>query len=548
MFLEGSKSYTQNLTKAFDGYKSYEDVTLHCQGNVQVKTNKFALIFSSKLFKKIFETNCDSNTNLHQEYDILCPDFNPDSVAKVLELINSGTTGLSPDDVELRKGMISVVRSFQIEFKLSVTCDQIPLTSQKLTDSSDQRQNMEDLPNKIEVASQDMTVKCEMVVEAADEIEMSKSCDIEMTSQKMFEVIDTQERFTKTPKSSTDSEINTKPPMPYSCEYCNKRFRLLIGLQKHLKTHLNKSKEQHESAFLVEHKEPQMENDQQEIIYLEEDGAIKEIEDISLHCPLSDKCFTNLEAYDVHVKSHSEDSNSFNRDRKGTTFLEGEALEDEMDKMEMVWSETSQYGTEVSQSMLGKLKLWNNLEMEETLDQIEANKDRKKVDKNRKKTDKNRKKEDQDREMIRRRKKSILNMDQGEEDKEGLSEIKILNSTSGNTRFICPICKCRTTKLCHLKVHIGNHHYEEKVRKLVNKETFGCNLCPKTFKNMPHAKSHLLNYHQILNQILPSEMLKKLEDMSGARNRHSLILEIKKQKKVYCVQQIRMLRPRQLPN
>ena len=271
-FLEGPKSYTQNLTKAFDGYRSYDDVTLHCQGQVQVKTNKFALIFSSKLFKKIFQTNCDSNNNLHQEYDILCPDFNPDSVAKVLELINSGTTDLSPDDVELSKGMISIVQSFQIEFKLSVTRD--PLRSQKLTDSSDQCENMEDLANKIEVSLQDMTGKCDeiqMMVETTDKIGMAKSCDIEMTPQKMFEVFDAQERFTETPKSSTDSEINTKLPMPYSCNYCAKRFRLLIGLQKHLETHLNKSKEQYESAFLVEQhqKDPQMENDQQEIIYLE---------------------------------------------------------------------------------------------------------------------------------------------------------------------------------------------------------------------------------------------------------------------------------------
>ena len=52
--LEGSKFYTQNLTNAFEGYKSDEDVTLHCQGNSLVKTNKIAFFFSSKLFQKIF--------------------------------------------------------------------------------------------------------------------------------------------------------------------------------------------------------------------------------------------------------------------------------------------------------------------------------------------------------------------------------------------------------------------------------------------------------------------------------------------------------------
>ena len=203
--------------------------------------------------------------------------------------------------------------------------------------------------------------------------------------------------------------------------------------------------------------------------------------------------------------------------------MEGEAIEDEMDKMEKAWSETSvhdlTFGTEVSQFMLGKPKLWNKIEMEDTFDQIEANKDRKKVDKNMKQADKDRKKEEK--EMIRRRIKSILNMGKGEEDKERLSEITSTRGNRLNTRFICPICKCKKTKLCHLKTHIGSCHYKEKVRKLVNKETLGCNLCPKTFKLMTHVESHLLNKHQILNQILPSEILKKLEDMSGnSRNRH----------------------------
>jgi hypothetical protein len=61
------------LTKAFDGFKSGDEVTLHFQGKRQMKTNKIALFFSSKLFQKIFETNCDCTTNPLQEYNILCP-------------------------------------------------------------------------------------------------------------------------------------------------------------------------------------------------------------------------------------------------------------------------------------------------------------------------------------------------------------------------------------------------------------------------------------------------------------------------------------------
>ena len=261
---QDSKSYTQNLNKAFDGYKSYDDVTLHCQGQVQMKTNKFALIFSSKLFKKIFETSCDCN-NLLQEYDILCPDFNPDSVAKVLELVNSGTTDLSIYDVELRTGMISIIQSLQIDINLPVTHDNIPKTSPKLTDLNDKRKNMDPVTDKFEVFAQYKAEKCDkipMIVETTDKIEMAKSCDIEMTSHKTLEMIDAQEKFTEMPKSSTDSEMNeiiTKLQMPYSCEYCDKRFHVSIGLQKHLKKHLSKSKKQDESAVLVEQQQHQKE-------------------------------------------------------------------------------------------------------------------------------------------------------------------------------------------------------------------------------------------------------------------------------------------------
>ena len=76
--------FPQNLTNAFEGYKSDEDVTLHCQGKSLVKTNKIALFFSSKLFQKIFETNCDCNTNLLQEYDIICPGTSKSKFALIL--------------------------------------------------------------------------------------------------------------------------------------------------------------------------------------------------------------------------------------------------------------------------------------------------------------------------------------------------------------------------------------------------------------------------------------------------------------------------------
>ena len=57
-------------------------------------------------------------------------------------------------------------------------------------------------------------------------------------------------------------------------------------------------------------------------------------------------------------------------------------------------------------------------------------------------------------------------------------------------------------------------HYKEELKKMANKDTLGCNLCQSTFKKYHHVESHLIRKHQVLNQFLPSELLKKLDYMN----------------------------------
>ena len=728
--LDGSQMYAQNLTKAFDGYKTDEDVTLQCQGNVQVKTNKIALLFSSKLFQKIFETNCDSNINLLQGYDIICPDFNPEAMAKVLELINTGTTELSLD-VELRTGMISIIQSLQINIQLE-PANYIQMTSRNKADKQESLlQFMDDVSDKIKMTSQKMLKKCDKsqmtspkMAEACDQIKMAES----VPSQEMFEFNELPGRLIKLPKSSTDTEVNeiiTKLSMPYSCEYCDKRFHLFIDLKQHMKKHQNKSK-LYESASLAEQQqEQQMEDDEQEIVNLEDDADIQVKEESSLPCPFCDESFTNLMSYDEHIEKHSDEHGS-SQDQIEKTVVDVEASDIEIEmtnKTEKIWLETSgqdltcdteqnhgsvsircplckarkkkfthllshmaacHYKKEISQYaaktqrkcqmckidfrtyshlmshlVSGNHNLLDKIvpkEMVETLKEIKAVLNRKPVNKDRKNGLRN----------IRRRRELIFNMgkdkmdvtdtnkihvsqileipedetstrtqsdlegsssngqsykcpfcpktethytdlqnhvakehfanemsieksqgqcyfcgesyksqdtlvshivqkhqflkknlsdedfqkmdksscavlrdkksqmkypeeqpyEEGEEDEvEELSVIESPHNTFGNKRLNkilkCPICHCRKPTFSHLKVHIGIVHCKEEVGKLVNRDTLGCNLCPKTFKNMTFVLSHLLKKHTVLNRILPTELLKKLEDMNG----HSLILK-----------------------
>ena len=169
-------------------------------------------------------------------------------------------------------------------------------------------------------------------------------------------------------------------------------------------------------------------------------------------------------------------------------------------------------------------------EIVEALDEIKTDFDRKKADSDGKKADNEGKK-------IKRKRKMVLSMDDSEEDEiEELSEDESPKKSGGNrlnTNFECPICSCKKTSMSHLNVHIGTAHCREEVRKLVNKDTLSCNLCKKTFKLLHHVESHLLQRHQLLSQVLPSEILKKLEDMNGnSKKDNSLDFGNKKENKV----------------
>ena len=492
-----SKSYTQNLTKAFDDYKSYNDVNLHCQGNVQVKTNKIALFFSSKMFQKIFETNCDcNNTSLLQEYNILCPDFDPDAMAKVLELINSGTTKVSTDNFELGTGMISIMQSLQISINQEpATGDNISMTSKKMTDVRDKlekmHKNIDDFTDtikktspknskgskKFKVSSQNLTEKCGKVpmtsqkkVKTTDEMEIAQSWDEEafgMTIGKVIELIETPEGLIEKPESSSNDEMNeiiNKHPMPYSCELCDLRLPTFIGLEQHLKEHMNKSK-LHESASLVEQKQQQqkqqqMENDNIETIDLDDDD-IQEVEEItsSLLCPICDKSFKNLLSYEVHLKTHSFENTS-NRDPLEITLSDTSDNElDLTDATEIIWSETSSKdltsGTEHKSVRGGK-----------------------------------------------------------------------------NVSINCPVCKDDKPTFEHLLIHMATCHYKQQFSQLADKTERKCKTCDTKFGTYSQLISHLMSEkHQLMNRFVPKEIVETLEEIKAGLDKKKADNEGKKVKR-----------------
>ena len=181
-------------------------------------------------------------------------------MAKVLELINYGTTDLSPDDV-LRDGMISIVQSLQINIYLpQATRDNFYVRSQNVEVASTENQvdswdqihvtsrNIEEAIMQFGMTSQEMaklsdkpemtSLGMEYVTNSTEWVSQNQeeTCnEISMTSQNMTDKCDTFERMdegieipnlleiakrslTAKPKSSTDDEMigdNNELPMPY---------------------------------------------------------------------------------------------------------------------------------------------------------------------------------------------------------------------------------------------------------------------------------------------------------------------------------------------
>ena len=60
------------------------------------------------------------------------PDFDPDSMARVLELITTGATNLDAVDANVYNGMLFIIDSFQININLEEIWSNAPTTKLKI--------------------------------------------------------------------------------------------------------------------------------------------------------------------------------------------------------------------------------------------------------------------------------------------------------------------------------------------------------------------------------------------------------------------------------
>jgi hypothetical protein len=81
----------------------------------RIRANKVILAYSSGLLRHILSSNCDcAGSFIPITYNILLPDFNPEPVQKILDLIYYGFTSISKDNDMLINEMDSICKTLDI--------------------------------------------------------------------------------------------------------------------------------------------------------------------------------------------------------------------------------------------------------------------------------------------------------------------------------------------------------------------------------------------------------------------------------------------------
>ena len=102
--LEEAESYLTNVAKAIGSLSEqdlYMDIIIHCKNKVTLKASKIILSYCSSLLKEIFFLNCEcpSSNYLQMTYELICPEFDPDAMKIILELISTGKALISNSNI-----------------------------------------------------------------------------------------------------------------------------------------------------------------------------------------------------------------------------------------------------------------------------------------------------------------------------------------------------------------------------------------------------------------------------------------------------------------
>ena len=90
------------------------DVTIHCNNNEKVFTNKVVLCRASKMLTSIFGLSSSCLGFVYVNFDLVCPDFSAEAVTQVLQILVSGAALVNFDHPVMNE-LKDIIDAFQFD-------------------------------------------------------------------------------------------------------------------------------------------------------------------------------------------------------------------------------------------------------------------------------------------------------------------------------------------------------------------------------------------------------------------------------------------------
>ena len=499
------------------------------------------LASASQFFLSLFSSSCDCAEVSSSVCDLICPDFEPEAVEKVLELISGHGLAILSNSYILLMQVTSILECFKIKIDLPPVDSFKSLFDEILEIRLDTE---EDLDGSI------AEVFDEEISSAGGDI--TDSHDNNFLSTKTLG--DIPSRMNTTSSMITESETTETHSMDSSfiCRICDKKFSMRISFDQHML--------KHEQSGPVESRiiNPPGRAAKRKLTAedtLEVEKEVPEIIDISVPdhhhaCDVCQQNFPNRDKLEAHKMSHlqvleSADSLHLHRSNESERSLSSqnmsthEDLEPAMNQSEKISTSASCQKIAVNNNGLSpmyqchicqcKMSKYNNLinhiggvhlrtELQKFMSKekpqtcLLCQKEATKFNHMASHLIQKHKVLDG---MIPSKEKLTVKIsndvpevcqekeDNAQVQEESVQEPVVVTSSGKRKRFKCPLCNVSMAKSILLMTHVATEHYKEELRsKFGMRDDWSCGECQQSFKNEVQLINHLVTVHSALKNFI----------------------------------------------
>ena len=475
------------MWQLFCSQDQHKDVRIHCKNKVVVGASKLVLACASEFLCSVFSTSCDCADARSATYDLVCPNFEPQAVEKVLELISGRGILISTSDRYLYTQVKMILDILKIAMDLPVTDLDDCFMDDIVDISVDGDNDGDDID-----ADSGLTDLGESIAEAEEESPeneagVSRKASFDCTNcDDVFETAIALDRHTKvhiipaTPSSSSSSsgpsenlattnnsetgEDSENTPLSSSRRSKTPKSRKRAQAPSTLFRTPIAPKRSRPSASRRKLPTPSSTNEtatssnetRSERPETESAAAAEtkqETETASLNCDLCDKSFTLKFCLDQHRKKHLADSG-----KKVAAPVILKSVKTELPGNDFAAHQEAVEGHSEDAE-------------DETLSGATSN-----------------------------------------EPNENPKDLQTKKSSSRRSKkkssdsTFCQLCQVQLNSKWSYYSHLANEHYKEELRKLYNEnQPENCTFCSKTFSNIEHLHCHLISNHGVLDRLVKNK-------------------------------------------